>query len=162
MQARFDASVAAVAAAVESEAAGLETSIDGNTALINKVLSGDYAFSVSPATVSPTVAECTAAAQVYTVAISLVDGEGEVYTGYNGPVLLAIADNDDNFNASIDPAAGERTMINGVLEVEVTLAQGAWTAGKTATLTVSDPATAGAGITGWGVANATFVATVQE
>jgi hypothetical protein len=49
-----------------------------------------------------------------------------------------------------------------VLEVDVTLAKGAWTAGSTATLTVSDPVTAGTGVTGWAVADATFVATVQE
>lgn len=159
---RVDTAIAAVVAGVESEASVLDTAIADNTALINKIMSGDYAFEVDPATASPTVAECTANAMTYTVTVSLVDGDGNVYTGYNGKVLLAVADTDGSFHATIDPTAGERAMTNGVLEVDVTLAKGAWTAGSTATLTVSDPVTAGTGVTGWAVADATFVATVQE
>jgi type IV secretory pathway TrbD component len=51
-------------------------------------------------------------------------------------------------------------MTNGQLTVTVTLPKAVWTATKKATLTVSDPATAGTGICGWVVANKTFVATV--
>jgi hypothetical protein len=99
---------------------------------------------------------------VYNIAISLTTAAGELHSWYNGKVLLAVADTDGSFHATIDPTAGERAMTNGVLEVDVTLAKGAWTAGSTATLTVSDPVTAGTGVTGWAVADATFVATVQE
>jgi hypothetical protein len=42
----------------------------------------------------------------------------------------------------------------------VTLPKAVWTAGNTATLTVSDPVAAGTGICGWAVADKTFVATV--
>jgi hypothetical protein len=49
-----------------------------------------------------------------------------------------------------------------VLEVEVTMSKAVWTAGKKATLTVSDLATAGTGILGFVVADKTFVATVKS
>jgi hypothetical protein len=98
---------------------------------------------------------------VYNITISLTTAAGELHSWYNGKVLLAIADTDDTGVASIDPAAGERAMTNGVLEVEVTMSKAVWTANKTATLTVSDLATAGTGILGFVVADATFVATVK-
>ena len=158
---RVDTAVAALTSSVASKETALGARITANTALIGKVQSGNYAFSVSPATASPTVAQVTANAMAYTVTVSLVDGDGAVYTGYNGKVLLAIADNDDNFSATISPAAGEHAMTNGVLTVVVTLGKGAWTAWKKATLTASDPATAGTGVNGWAVADATFVATIQ-
>ncbi|NCD23935.1 MAG: hypothetical protein EOL90_13510 [Spartobacteria bacterium] len=125
-----------------------------------KAMSGDMKFSLSQTTAAPTVAECTAAAQVYNIVISLTTAAGELHSWYNGKVLLAIADTDNTGVASIDPAAGERAMTNGVLEVEVTMSKAAWTANKTATLTVSDLATAGTGILGFVVADKTFVATV--
>lgn len=135
--------------------------LNDNFGLLAKAMSGDMVFSLSQTTASPTVAECTAAAQVYNITVSLTTAAGEVHSWYNGKVLLAVADT-DSFNATIDPAAGERAMTNGVLEVEVTLAKGAWTAGSTATLTVSDLATAGTGILGFVVADKTFVATVKS
>ena len=134
--------------------------LNDNFGLMAKAMSGDMKFSLSQTTAAPTVAECTAAAQVYNIVISLTTAAGELHSWYNGKVLLAIADTDDIGVASIDPAAGERAMTNGVLEVEVTMSKAAWTANKTATLTVSDLATAGTGILGFVVADATFVATV--
>ena len=135
--------------------------LNDNFGLMAKAMSGDMKFSLSQTTAAPTVAECTAAAQVYNITISLTTAAGELHSWYNGKVLLAIADNDDTGTASIDPAAGERAMTNGVLEVEVTMSKAVWTANKTATLTVSDLATAGTGILGFVVADATFVATVK-
>ena len=135
--------------------------LNDNFGLLAKAMSGDMKFSLSQTTAAPTVAECTAAAQVYNITISLTTAAGELHSWYNGKVLLAIADNDDTGTASIDPAAGERAMTNGVLEVEVTMSKAVWTANKTATLTVSDLATAGTGILGFVVADATFVATVK-
>ena len=129
--------------------------------LMAKAMSGDMVFSLSQTTAAPTVAECTAAAQVYNIAISLTTAAGELHSWYNGKVLLAVADTDGSFHATIDPTAGEHAMTNGVLEVDVTLAKGAWTANSTATLTVSDLATAGTGILGFVVADATFVAKVK-
>ena len=136
--------------------------LNDNFGLMAKAMSGDMKFSLSQTTAAPTVAECTAAAQVYNIVISLTTAAGEVHSWYNGKVLLAIAYDDSTGVASIDPAAGERAMTNGVLEVEVTMSKAAWTANKTATLTVSDLATAGTGILGFVVADATFVATVKS
>lgn len=135
--------------------------LNDNFGLMAKAMSGDMKFSLSQTTAAPTVAECTAAAQVYNIVISLTTAAGELHSWYNGKVLLAIADTDDTGVASIDPAAGERAMTNGVLEVAVTMSKAVWTANKTATLTVSDLATAGTGILGFVVADATFVATVK-
>jgi len=136
--------------------------LNENFAMIAKGMAGDMVFSLSPTTAAPTVAACTAAAQVYPITVSLVDSDGNLHSWYNGPVLLAIADNDDTGVATISPAAGERNMTNGQLVVTVTLSKAAWTASKAATLTVSDPATAGTGICGWVVADKTFVATVAS
>ena len=135
--------------------------LNDNFGLMAKAMSGDMKFSLSQTTAAPTVAECTAAAQVYNITISLTTAAGEVHSWYNGKVLLAIAADDSTGVASIDPAAGEHAMTNGVLEVEVTMSKAKWTAGKKATLTVSDLATAGTGILGFVVADATFVATVK-
>lgn len=135
--------------------------LNDNFGLMAKAMSGDMKFSLSQTTAAPTVAECTAAAQVYNIVISLTTAAGELHSWYNGKVLLAITDIDGTGDASIDPAAGEHAMTNGVLEVEVTLSKAAWTANSTATLTVSDLATAGTGILGFVVADATFVAKVK-
>ena len=135
--------------------------LNDNFGLLAKAMSGDMVFSLSQTTASPTVAECTAAAQVYNIVISLTTAAGELHSWYNGKVLLAIADDDNAGAASINPAAGEHAMTNGVLEVEVTMSKATWTAGSKATLTVSDLATAGTGILGFVVADATFVATVN-
>lgn len=128
--------------------------------LLVKALGGDMVFKCTPATAAPSAAAAAEDDIAYTVTVTLESAAGEVHSWYNGPVLLAIADTDDAGTATIDPAAGERNMTNGVLEVEVTLPKAAWTAGKTVTLTVADPATAGTGICGWVVANKTFVATL--
>lgn len=135
--------------------------LNDNFGLMAKAMSGDMKFSLSQTTASPTVAECTAAAQVYNITVSLTTAAGEVHSWYNGKVLLAIADDDNTGTATINPAAGERAMTNGVIDVKVTMSEAAWTAGSKATLTVSDLATAGTGILGFVVADATFVATVK-
>ena len=131
-----------------------------NFKMLAKAMSGDMEFSLSQSTATPLVSECTAGDVEYDITISLVTAAGELHSWYNGEVLLAIADNDDTGVAAIDPAAGEHVMTNGVLTVKVTLPKAVWTALKTATLTVSDPATAGTGICGWVVANKTFVASI--
>ena len=135
--------------------------LNDNFGLMAKAMSGDMVFSLSQTTAAPKAAECNAAAQVYNIVISLTTAAGELHSWYNGKVLLAIEDTDGTGAATISPAAGERAMTNGVLEVEVTLSKAAWTANSTATLTVSDLATAGTGILGFVVADATFVAKVK-
>lgn len=131
-----------------------------NFKILAKAMSGDMAFSLSQTTATPLVSECTAGDVVYDVTISLVTAAGELHSWYNGEVLLAIEDNDGTGAATISPAAGERAMTNGQLTVTVTLPKAVWTATRAATLTVSDPATAGTGICGWAVADKTFVATI--
>lgn len=136
--------------------------LNDNFAMLAKGMSGNMVFSLSRTTAAPTVAAVTANDQVYPITVSLVDSDGNLHSWYNGPVLLAIADNDSTGVATISPAAGERNMTNGQLVVTVTLGKAVWTASKIATLTVSDPATAGTGICGWVVADKTFVATIAS
>lgn len=128
--------------------------------MVTKALSGDMVFKCTPATAAPSAAAAAAGDIVYKVKVTLENAAGEVHDWYNGPVLLAISDDDSTGVATISPAAGERNMTNGELEVTVTLPKAAWTASKAVTLTVADPATAGTGICGWVVANKTFVATL--
>ena len=128
--------------------------------MVTKALSGDMAFKCTPATAAPSAAAAALNDIVYKVKVTLENAKGEVHSWYNGPVLLAIADDDSTGAATISPAAGEHNMTNGELEVTVTLPKAAWTASKAVTLTVADPATAGTGICGWVVANKTFVATL--
>ena len=128
--------------------------------MVTKALSGDMVFKCTPATAAPSAAAAALNDIVYKVKVTLENAKGEVHSWYNGPVLLAIADDDSTGAATISPAAGERNMTNGELEVTVTLPKAAWTASKAVTLTVADPATAGTGICGWVVANKTFVATL--
>lgn len=126
--------------------------------LLVKAMGGDMVFKCTPATKAPSATTAAEDDIAYTVTVTLESAAGEVHSWYNGPVLLAITD-DGTGTATIDPAAGERNMTDGSLDVVVTLPEAAWTAGQTATLTVSAPATAGAGICGWAVASKTFVAT---
>ena len=128
--------------------------------LLVKAMGGDMVFKCTPATAAPSAAAAAQADIVYKVKVTLENAAGEVHNWYNGPVLLAIAGTDATGVATISPAAGEHNMTNGELEVTVTLPKAAWTATKTVTLTVSDPATAGTGICGWAVADKTFVATL--
>lgn len=128
--------------------------------LLQKAMSGDMVFKLSQTTAAPKVADLAAEDAVYNIVIRLESAAGDLHDWYNGKVLLAISDNDSTGAATITPAAGEHNMVNGVLMVEVRMPKAVWTAGQVATLTVSDPATAGTGINGWAVANATFVATV--
>jgi len=122
-----------------------------------KAQSGDYVLACSPATAAPSAAALANAAISYTVDVTLQTGDGEVHSWYNGPVKIAIAD-DDTPNATISPTAGAQYMTNGHLTVTVTLPKGTWTEAKVATLTVSDPDTTAFG--GWTASDATFVATI--
>jgi len=130
--------------------------------MVTKALSGDMVFKCTPPTAAPSAAAAAQDDIVYKVKVTLESAAGEVHDWYNGPVLLAIATTDSTGAPTISPAAGERNMTNGELEVTVTLPKVAWTQGSTVTLTVSDPATAGTGICGWAVADKTFVATLGE
>ena len=128
--------------------------------LLVKAMGGDMVFKCTPATAAPSAAAAALADVKYTVTVTLESAAGEVHSWYNGPVLLAVSTDDGTGVATIDPAAGERNMTDGSLDVVVTLPKAAWTEGKAVTLTVSDPATAGTGICGWAVADKTFVATL--
>lgn len=128
--------------------------------LIQKAMSGDMKFKLSQVTANASAAALAAADVVYHIGVRLESDAGELHDWYNGKVLIAIADDDTTGVAAIVPAAGEVSMVNGELEVQVTLPTAVWTAGKKATLTISDPATASTGILGVAVANATFVATI--
>ena len=130
-----------------------------NDTMFAKALGGDISIVLSQATAAPTAAECAANAQVYAIGIALKTAAGEIHSWYNGKIKLAIADDDSAGTASIDPEAGEISMVNGEATVVVTMSKSAWTATKAATLTVSKPTSAKAPILET-VADKTFVATV--
>lgn len=134
--------------------------LNENFAYLSKILSGDFKIVLSRTTAAPTAAAAAAGAS-YTIGVRLEDAAGNLHEWYNGKIKLAVSDTSNVSGAvfTIDPIAGEHNMTKGTLEVEVTMAKVTWVAGDTATLTVTTPTTAGAGICGW-AASATFVATV--
>lgn len=129
------------------------------TALM-KGLAGDYKIKCTPDKATPLVSELKAGKVSFAVDVSLESNDGEIHSWYNGPVKIAIAEDDTGAGceATINPEAGAQMMTNGHLTVTVTMAKATWTATKKATLTVSDPDNTGFG--GWTAADATFVATV--
>jgi len=129
---------------------------------LEKVFSGELSFLVTPSTATHKIADLNGATPpTDTVTIKLVDDEGNVYTKYNGPIKLAIADTSTNGTAAITPSSTTPSMTNGVYTVTVsyTKASTGWANAETATLTVSDPDTDG--IAGWSVASATFTMTAE-
>ena len=135
--------------------------VNENFALLIKALQGDVVIKLSQATAAPTAAACAAAAQVYNIGIRLETAAGELHNWYNGKIKLAAADDDSAGAVSINPEAGEISMVNGEASVVVTMSKAAWTATKAATLTVSKPTSAKSPIMEI-AANATFVATVAS
>ena len=135
--------------------------VNENFALLIKALQGDVVIKLSQATAAPTAAACAANAQVYPIGIRLETAAGELHNWYNGKIKLAISDDDSTGEATIDPEAGEISMVGGVASVTVTMSKASWTATKAATLTVSKPTSAKSPIMEI-AANATFVATVAS
>ena len=135
--------------------------VNENFALLIKALQGDVVIKLSQATAAPTAAACAAAAQVYNIGIRLETAAGELHNWYNGKIKLAISDDDSTGEATINPGAGEISMVGGVASVTVTMSKASWTATKAATLTVSKPTSAKSPIMEI-AANATFVATVAS
>ena len=133
--------------------------VNENFALLIKALQGDVVIKLSRTTAAPTAAACAANAQVYPIGIRLETAAGELHNWYNGKIKLAISDDDSTGEATIDPEAGEISMVGGVASVTVTMSKASWTATKAATLTVSKPTSAKSPIMEV-AANATFVATV--
>ena len=132
-----------------------------NDAMLAKALGGDISIVLSQTTAAPTAAACAAAAQVYPIGIRLETAAGELHNWYNGKIKLAITDDDSTGTATIDPEAGEISMVGGVASVEVTMDKAVWTAAKKATLTVSKPTSAKSPIMEV-AADKTFVATVAS
>ena len=132
-----------------------------NDAMLAKALGGDISIVLSQTTAAPTAAECAADAQVYAIGIALKTAAGVVHSWYNGKIKLAISDDDSTGAATIDPEAGEISMVNGEASVVVTMSKAAWTATKKATLTVSKPTSAKSPIMEI-AADKTFVATVAS
>lgn len=135
--------------------------VNENFALLIKALQGDVVIKLSRTTAAPTAAACAANAQVYPIGIRLETAAGELHNWYNGKIKLAISDDDSTGEATIDPEAGEISMVGGVASVTVTMSKASWTATKAATLTVSKPTSAKSPIMEI-AANATFVATVAS
>ena len=135
--------------------------VNENFALLIKALQGDVVIKLSRTTAAPTAAACAANAQVYPIGIRLETAAGELHNRYNGKIKLAIADDDSTGTATIDPEAGEISMVGGVASVTVTMSKASWTATKAATLTVSKPTSAKSPIMEI-AADKTFVATVAS
>lgn len=132
-----------------------------NFAALAKVLSGDLVIALSQTTAAPKAAECAAAALSYDIDISLTDSAGNLQEWYSGKIKTAVSKVSAVSGATftISPAAGEISMVGGTASVTVTMSKVEWVAGNTATLTVTTPTAAGAGICGW-KASSTFVVTV--
>lgn len=107
--------------------------------LVTSALSGDLVFKVTPATGTASKAALATADTVVTLKVTLENAAGKVHDWYNGKVTLAIADDDPTGVAEILPAAGEVAMVNGELDVVMTLPTAVWTKTKIATLTVTAP-----------------------
>ena len=135
--------------------------VNENFALLIKALQGDVVIRLSRTTAAPTAAACAANAQVYPIGIRLETAAGELHNWYNGKIKLAISDDDSTGEATIDPEAGEISMVGGVASVTVTMSKASWTATKAATLTVSKPTSAKSPIMEV-AADKTFVATVAS
>ena len=128
---------------------------------VRDALAGDRVIVLSQATATPLVSELAADDVVYSITISLKNAAGKLLDWYNGKIKLAISDDDSTGEATIDPEAGEISMVGGVASVTVTMSKASWTATKAATLTVSKPTSAKSPIMEI-AANATFVATVAS
>jgi hypothetical protein len=119
--------------------------------VLQKAMSGDLVFEVSPATVAPAP---TAAAWTRTVTVTLKTSTGEVHTWFDGVLAsgVSIADTSNAGTATIPSTT--LTFVNGVATVVVSGGAAAWLAAETDTLTVEE-----ATILGYTVAEATSVET---
>lgn len=133
-------------------------SVNENFEMIAKGMSGDMVLVCVPATAAPTITALGLADVELPIMVELRTAAGELHAWYEGEVLLALTDAGSK-GITITPAAGERKMSGGRLAVTMTMPKATYVAANTGVLTVSDPATAGSGICGWVVADATFTAT---
>jgi hypothetical protein len=118
--------------------------------------SGDSIPVCDPATAS---AAATTSAWTKTIEVSLQTAAGKVHSWYNGGITLAIADSATGTASITSPTgAGTFNMTNGVLPVTIAGDASTWSAGATATLTVSMPS-AQNGLIGGNTATATYVVT---
>lgn len=111
--------------------------------MMEKAMSGDMVFSISPATVNRVA---TSAAFTRTVTIKLTDAAGNVHDWYNGTLGTTIADTSTAGTASITDTTPD--MVNGVCKVVVSGSAAAWVAGETNTLTLANKTILGQTVTG--------------
>lgn len=108
---------------------------------------GDYTFTVVPSVDTVTSPDLNEGPTSIPVTISLTTAAGEVHRWYNGPIKIAVSDDDDTGAATLSPSTTTPTMANGQYTVNLVLSDAVWTVGKVAWITASDPDTTGFG--GW-------------
>ena len=108
---------------------------------------GDYTFTVVPEVATVTSPDLNEGPVLVPVTVSLVTADGELHRWYNGPLKIAVSDDDSTGAATLSPATTTPTMTNGQYTVLLAFSDAAWTVGKKAWITASDPDTTGFG--GW-------------
>ena len=108
---------------------------------------GDYTFTVVPDIPTVTSPDLNEGPTLIPVTISLTTAAGEVHRWYNGPLKIAVSDDDDTGAATLSPSTTTPNLTNGAYTVNLVLSDAVWTVGKKAWITASDPDTTGFG--GW-------------
>ncbi len=107
---------------------------------MKEALSGNMAFQADPETTSTAIAEQNDSYE-RVVEVSLVNGNGDVHTWFNGELTIAVGHvTNNNGSASIDTTTVD--LVDGKTEVIITLAD-TWEAADTNTVTVAQQAILG-------------------
>jgi hypothetical protein len=129
---------------------GRNTALESADTLVNKALSGDLVFVVTPATLNTAHGD----AANRTVAIALKTAAGEVHTWFNAALTTGVAVAKSSENGTVTITSTTLTFVAGVASVVITEG-GTWAAADTNTLTI-----AAATIIGYTVAQKTSVETM--
>lgn len=135
-----------------SKELGLSPKLRTLLASIADAMSGDLAFSVSPATVDRSA---TSAAWTRTVEIALVNSAGQVHEWFTKDIANGVSIADDSTAGTASIASTTLSFVNGRAAVVVSGDAEDWLEGETNTLTIEQ-----ATIMGYIVAEATSVETI--
>lgn len=103
--------------------------------LYEGAMSGDMAFSVSPATVAPVP---TAAAWTRNVTINLVDSNDLTHIWFNQAIATGVSIADTSTAGTASITSTTLTFVNGVATVVVSGTEAAWLDTETDTLTIAE------------------------
>lgn len=123
---------------------GIATQIRDELDMLAGAMSGDLAFSISPATVTQAP---TTAAWTRDVYIKLVDASGKQQTWYDGTLACSIGDTSTGGTAALDTGDSTPSMVSGFATVTVK-GSGAWIDEDTDTMTLANKTIMGYTVTG--------------